>query len=101
MTSAATGRQQRVDRWFYINVALLMILLNFVAFGPSILNPSGRRVPLPFTPLVTAHAIVSVAWLLLFLMQATLIATKRIAVHRRLGMVGPALAAVFVVLGYF
>lgn len=101
MTSAATGRQQRVDRWFYINVALLMILLNVVAFGPSILNPSGRRVPLPFTPLVTAHAIVSVAWLLLFLMQATLIATKRIAVHRRLGMVGPALAAVFVVLGYF
>lgn len=100
MTPVATGRQ-RVDRWFYINVALLMILLNVVAFGPSILNPSGRHVPLPFTPLVTAHAIVAVAWLLLFLTQATLIATRHISIHRRLGMVGAALAVVFVVLGYF
>ena len=101
MTPVATGRQQRVDRWFYIKVALLMILLNVVAFGPSIVNPSGRRVPLPFSPLVNAHAIVSVAWLLLFLMQATLIATRHIAIHRRFGMIGAALAVVFVVLGYF
>jgi hypothetical protein len=95
------GRWPRVDRWFYINVGLLMILLNVVAFGPSILNPSGRHVPLPFTRLVTAHAIVAAGWLLLFLTQATLIATRRVAIHRRLGMIGAALAVVFVVLGYF
>jgi hypothetical protein len=100
-TSVTTGRQQQVARWFYINVALLMILLNVVAFGPSILNSSGRRVPLPFTPLITAHAIVAFAWLLLFLTQATLIATRRVAVHRRLGVIGAALAVVFLVLGYF
>lgn len=99
MPPVTTGRQQ--DRWFYINVALLMILLNVVAFGPSILNPSARRVPLPLTPLVTAHAVVSAAWLLLFLAQATLIATRRIAVHRRLGTIGAGLTVMFVVLGFF
>jgi uncharacterized membrane protein YozB (DUF420 family) len=97
----AARRQQGVDRWFYISVALLMIVVNVAAFGPSIVNPSGRRLPLPLSPLVTAHAIVSTAWLLLFLAQATLIATGRIAVHRRLGMIGAALAAVFVVVGFF
>jgi hypothetical protein len=65
MTPGATGRRQGVDRWFYIIVALVMILLNVVAFGPSMLNPSERRVPLPLSPLVTVHAIVSVAWLVL------------------------------------
>ena len=59
----------QVDRWFYISVALLMILLNLIAFGPSIIDQTGRNVPLPFTPLVTVHVIVSIAWLLLFLTQ--------------------------------
>lgn len=101
MSALATARPQRVERWFYINVALLIILLNAVAFGPSILNPAGRRVALPFTPLVATHALVSVAWLLLFLTQATLIASGRIDIHRWLGVMGGALAVAFVVLGYF
>ena len=97
----ATVRPHRVDRWFYISMALLMILLNVVAFGPSIIDPSGRNVPLPLTPLVTVHAIVAAAWLLVFLAQATLVATGRTTIHRRLGIVGAVLTAVFVVVGYF
>ena len=97
----ATLRPHRVDRWFYISMALLMILLNVVAFGPSIIDPSGRNVPLPLTPLVTVHAIVAAAWLLVFLAQATLVATGRTTIHRRLGIVGAVLTAVFVVVGYF
>ena len=37
----------------------------------------GRSAPLPLTPLVAVHAIVSSAWLLFFLTQATLVATGR------------------------
>ena len=55
---AATGRSHRVDRWFYISMAVLMMLFNAVAFGPSIIDPSTQNAPLPFTPLVMAHAIV-------------------------------------------
>jgi uncharacterized membrane protein YozB (DUF420 family) len=95
----ATGRLKRVDRWFYVNVALLMILFNAAAFGPSIIDPTSRNAPLPLSPLVTIHAIVSAGWLLLFLAQAALVATGRTAVHRRLGSVAVVLTVVFVVVG--
>lgn len=101
MLNAATVEQPRVDRWFFIGVGLLMIILNFVAFSPSIIDPSARRMPLPFTPLVAAHIAVSTAFLFVFLAQATLVATGRTDVHRRLGMFGAVLAAAVVVLGYF
>jgi hypothetical protein len=94
----ATWSRWRVDRWFYISVALFMILLSVVGFGPSIINQSRRNAPL--TPLVTAHGIAVGVWLLLFCAQATLIATRRLAVHRRLGMVAAGLAIVMIVLGY-
>ena len=96
-----TARPRRVDRRFYISMGLLMILFNVVAFGPSIIDQSGRNVPLPLTPLVTAHAIVAAGWLILFLTQATLVATGRIGLHRRLGIVGAVLTVVFVFIGYF
>ena len=82
---ATTPSRQLVDRWFYIGVALLMIVFNVAAFAPSIIDPSRRNAPLPLTPLVTAHAVVSAAWLVLFLTQATLVATRHIAAHRRVG----------------
>ena len=90
-----------VSHWFYIGVVLLMILLNIAAFGPSLVNQSGRNTPLPLTPLVMAHAAMSVAWLLLFLTQVTLVATRRTAVHRRLGIVGAVLIVGFTVTGIY
>jgi hypothetical protein len=99
VVSAAPRRGQRVERWFYISAAGLMILFNVAAFAPAIVDPSGRTVPLPLTPLVTVHAIVAAAWLLLFLAQATLVATGRTSVHRRLGVAGIVLAAAFIVVG--
>lgn len=73
-----------------------MILVSVAGFGPSIIDQSGRNAP-P-TPLVMAHGIVAGAWLLLFLTQATLVATGRVAVHRRLGRAGPVLAVAMIIL---
>jgi hypothetical protein len=101
MFDAATINHPRVERWFFIGVGLLMILLNFTAFGPSIVDPSGRKMPLPFTPLVAAHVAVSTAFLLVFLAQATLVAIGRTDVHRRLGIFGAVLAAMLILLSYF
>lgn len=86
-------------RWFYIASGLLMILLHVAAFAPGIIDPSRRNAPLPLTPLVTAHAIVAAAWLVLFLAQATLVATRRVALHRRVGLAGGLLALAFVGVG--
>jgi uncharacterized membrane protein YozB (DUF420 family) len=87
-------------RRFFIGVGGFMLVLSAVAFGPALLQPSGRRMPLPLSPLVAVHAVVSVAWLLLFLVQATLVAKHRTDLHRRLGVAGLALAIVFVVVGW-
>jgi len=99
MTEAATQSRRRVECSFYISAALFMILLSVVGFGPSIIDHSRRNAP--STPLVAAHGIVTGTWLLLFLAQATLVAIRRTAVHRRLGIIGPVLAGVLIVVGYF
>lgn len=94
-----TGSLPRVRRWFYINVGVTLILLNAVAFAPGMFDQSRRNVPLPLTPLVAAHAALSAAWLGLFLVQAALVATRRVALHRRTGIAGAALAVAFVGVG--
>jgi hypothetical protein len=99
LSPTGTGSHWRVERWFSISVALFMILLSAAGFGPSLVDQS-RRNAAP-TLLVIAHGVVTGAWLLLFLTQATLAATGRTAVHRRLGVLGVVLAGLVIVLGYF
>jgi hypothetical protein len=90
---------RRVERWFFISVALGLMALFAVAVAPSFLDTSRRNTPLPLTALVALHGLLGLAWLCLFLAQATLVATGRVAVHRRLGVFGAVLAAAFVLVG--
>jgi len=83
---------------FYVGAAILVVLLSMIGFAPSIIDQSRRNAP--STLLVMAHGIAVGGWLLLFLTQAILVATGRTAVHRRLGIVGPVLALLMIVLGY-
>lgn len=86
------------DRWFYLAVAIVSIITVLAGFGPAIIETSGRNAPI--TPLAEAHGIASFTWLLIFLSQATLIATQRTALHRRLGMASAVVAFALVVTGY-
>jgi len=63
------------ERRFYIAVGILVVLICLAGFGPSIIDPTSRNLPLPMTALVATHAIASAAWILLFLVQTTLVAT--------------------------
>jgi hypothetical protein len=94
-----SSRARGVDRWFCVGVALMIILLNIIAFAPSLVDPSLRTVALPLTPLVLLHAVVSGGWLLMFLAQTTLVATSRVSSHRRAGVVGAALSVAVAGLG--
>jgi len=86
--SARPKSRSAADRWFYVIVTMFVILVNVVAFSPSLLNPSTRTVPLPLASLDLAHGPVSVTWLLVFLAQVTLVAAGRVTVHRQLGVLG-------------
>ena len=88
-------------RWFYVSVTLLIVLLNVVSFAPSIIDGSTRTVSLPLNFIDFAHTLVSVAWLLVFPAQAILIATERPDVHRRVGILGVLLSALFIVVTWF
>jgi hypothetical protein len=79
-------------------MALAMIATSLVAFLPSITHPAERRAPL--SALAVAHGIVFFAWLLLFLVQSRLIATHRVAIHRRLGLASIAILALMIPLAY-
>jgi hypothetical protein len=98
----ATAQNRSVaDRWFYVAVTILVMLVNVVGFSPSLVNTSTRTVPLPLTAIDLAHALVSVAWLLVFLVQVTLVASGRLKVHRQLGVFGVLLSAAFIVVTWF
>jgi hypothetical protein len=92
--TVALARSRASGHRFYASMVLVAIVLVVAAFAPSIVEPSSRLAPL--TPLVIAHALVFVGWLLLFLVQALLAATHRIALHRRLGALAGILALVMV-----
>ena len=95
----------RYDRAFYGIIAVALAITVVVGFGPTyyfrILSPSPMTTLSggPVTLLVHAHAALFSAWVLLFIAQTTLVARRRIAVHRRLGVVGGVLAALMVIAG--
>jgi hypothetical protein len=75
-----------------------MIAVSLAGFAPSIIDPSRRLAPL--TVLVEVHSILLCLWLLLFLLQTTLIAGRRVDLHRRMGIVAVVLMTVLVPLSY-
>lgn len=97
----------RHDRLFYGGMAIAMgftvfagfastYYLRFLAGGPSATLTGG-----PFTALVHVHGALFTAWVLLFIVQTALVANRRVAVHRRLGVAGAGLAAAMVGAGTF
>src|SRR5262245_4023734 len=93
------------DRVFYSSVAIAMALAVFVGFAPTFflkMFGAGPMVTIsgsPFTPLVYAHAALFTSWVLLFIVLTALVASHRVAVHRRMGIAGGVLAAMMVIVG--
>src|SRR6266550_6640590 len=85
-------------RWFFVGMALVMIATSIAGFLPAIIEPATRRAPL--TLLAEAHGIVFFMWLLLYLGQSLLIANRRVALHRRLGLTSVVLLAAMIPLGF-
>jgi hypothetical protein len=73
---AEVVRGVRVDRRFSMAMAICAIVIAVLGFAPSSFDPTARRGPL--TPLVAAHAAMSIAWLALFFVQTALAARRQI-----------------------
>ena len=108
-TIAATAARAKApgahDRLFYSGMAILMSLTVVIGFARTYYLRSyfGDQISITggtaLTPLVHIHGLLFTAWMVLFIVQTALVATRRVAIHRRLGMAGVALAAAMVVVG--
>ena len=90
------------DRVFYTTLAIVMALTVVAGFGPTyyfggsaMRTLSGR----PITPMVHAHGALFSLWVVLFIVQTSLVARRRVDLHRRLGMSGVVLAVGMVIAG--
>jgi hypothetical protein len=93
------------DRAFYGTMAVAMALTVFAGFAPTYYSrffsggPSATLSGGPFTTLVHVHGALFTAWVVLFVVQTALVASRRVAVHRRLGIAGAAIAGAMIVVG--
>ena len=87
------------DRWFYSGMATLLACVIFAGFVPTFFARGAfyDLPPLPTTALL--HGIAGTLWLALFVAQAWLVTADRRDLHRRLGVLGVVLAALFVMSG--
>ena len=92
----ATGR--RNDRVFYTGMAVAMALAVFVGFAPTYYLKGYFASP-ALSSILHVHGLLFTSWIVLMLVQTTLVAARRTPVHRRLGVAGAALAAVLVGVG--
>jgi hypothetical protein len=95
-SAVSPGTRWLRDRLFYGGYTVLAIVLVLAGFGRtyyfgSLTGAAGLTLP------VRLHAAIYSAWMVLFAVQASLIATRRVRLHRTLGTLSVALALAMVV----
>ena len=96
---ANRSRLAVLDRRFYLAMALLSTLVIFVGFSPTYYLKTYFPASRTLSPLIHLHAVVFTAWMIYFVAQTALIAVKRPALHRRLGLLGAALGSSVIIMG--
>jgi hypothetical protein len=93
------------DRAFYSGIAIAMAAIVLIGFGPTYYLRAFFAAPVTvsgtttLSPLAHLHGALFTGWVVLFIVQTALIASRRVKVHRRLGIAGAVLAAGMVVVG--
>ena len=93
------------DRVFYTGISLALLATMIAGFSrtyylPMLRGEVARTISGgPVTGLFHLHGTLFTLWMLLLVVQTTLVASRRIRLHRALGVVGGGLAASMVVVG--
>jgi len=89
----------RHDRRFFLGMAVAIALIVFAGFAPTFYL-RGLYHPEPLARVFQIHGLVFTSWVVLFLVQTALVSARRTDIHRRLGVLGGALAILMLVVGY-
>ena len=97
-TTAATIPRIKAPRRLYVGLAVLAALIAFIGFWPSYFGPLVAG-SVDKTAIIHLHAVVYVGWLAIFLTQAVLAATGRVASHIKLGRFAIGYGVLVIVVG--
>jgi hypothetical protein len=89
---------RRIERLFFAGMALLILASVFVGFARTYYLAGVFGAPLP-NKLIHVHGAVFSLWIVLLLVQTSLVTAGRVDLHRRLGVLGFGLACLMVILG--
>ena len=87
------------DRPLYLLAAVIVPLVVLAGFARTYYLKGFFATPAIPSFLVHLHGIVMTAWVILFIVQVTLVARRRTKTHQRLGILGAGLAALVFVVG--
>jgi len=98
MTHVVTRADRRLNQIFFPGMALLILAVVFTGFARSYYLAGVFRAPLP-NLLIHIHGAAFSLWILLLVVQTSLVFSGRVDLHRRAGLLGFGLACLMVLLG--
>lgn len=90
------------ERTFFTAMAAAMAIVVFIGFARTYyLRPfvSPASLPGPLTLLIHVHGVLFTVWMILLVVQARLVASHKIVIHRRLGLASIPLAILLIGVG--
>ena len=87
------------DRPLYLLAAVVIPLIVLAGFARTYYLKGFFATPALPSTIVHVHGIVMTAWVMLFIVQVTLVAKRRTKLHQQLGILGAFLAALVFVVG--
>ncbi len=97
-TLVARAGVKRADDAFFTVMSLVMLAVVLVGFAPSYFLRGAVFAHLP-SVLVHLYGAVFSSWIILFVVQSSLISAGNLRLHRKLGVLGAVIAGLMVVLG--
>src|SRR5690348_5772264 len=102
--AAPPAERKASERKFYTRMALFLVFLVLLGFGPSFylrgIVPSYPRPNPTLPPAVIFHALVFTSWMALIVAQTQLISARKHALHMTLGKAGMLLAVLMIPVMY-
>lgn len=96
---AGAKKAPLTEHRFFLVMALAIVTIVFVGFAPTFyLRAWYHTESLP--SVFQVHGLVFTAWVVLYVAQTALVSMRRTDIHRRLGLLGGALAPLMLVVGY-
>ena len=91
--------QKHADDYFFLGMALLIFAMAFIGFARTYYLAGVFHAKLP-SLLVHVHGALFSCWILLLIVQITLVFAGRVGWHKRLGVLGMILAGLMVFVGF-